>query len=128
MPLSKRMLAVGFTAEMAKAANGQVVLNLVGAGNATQTGATAITGDINTIGTSTAGNNSFILPVDAVPSDFVTIITVAGLANAANIYPPVGGQINAAGANVVYSMAASKAADLFCVGNLLWVTNPVVAS
>jgi hypothetical protein len=129
MALSKRMMSVGFSAEMAKAANaGQLSINLVALANATQTGAAPITGDFTTIGTSTAGNNSVILPSDAVSSDWLTIVTVAGLGNAVNVYPPVGGQINAAGANVVYSMAASKAADFICVGSLTWVTNPVAAT
>jgi hypothetical protein len=127
MPLSKRIMAVGASAELAKATNGQFA-NLPAGVGTTQAGATAISADINVIVTSSAGNTAFILPNDAITSDSLDIMTASGITASALIYPPVGGTINGGGTNASITMAAGTSATFWCTANLTWLTNPKTPS
>jgi hypothetical protein len=127
MPLSKRMMAVGLSAEAAKATNGQFV-NLPAGVGTTQAGATAVSGDVNVIVTSSAGNTAFVLPNDAIASDNVDIMALTTISASALIFPPLGGTINGGGANASITMAAGTSATFWCTANLTWITNPKTPS
>ena len=93
---------------------GDLQTGVVAAGT-TQSGATPVYGDNVVVATCAAGAG-VILSTNAsfAPGDDV-FLTNQG-ANACLIYPPVGGQINALGANVGFSVAAGKQTNFRSVG------------
>lgn len=131
MALSKRMLAAGLPSVSALAINGQYVAVPAGVGT-TQSGATPITGDINTIGTSSAGNTAFLLPNDAIAGDCIDVMVLSTVTASALVFPSTGGTINGGAANASITMAASTSATFFCTGTNnpgpIWVTSPKTPS
>jgi hypothetical protein len=81
----------------------------------TQATAQAVYGD-NVVVTTAAASSGVILSGNAgfAPGDDVFVANQG--ANALTVYPPVGGQINALGANVGFSVAAGKAASFRSTG------------
>lgn len=61
--------------------------------------------------------DSAVLPTPPTTSSADITVINAG-ANSMNIYPQVGGQIDNAGANVPFALAAGKTANFFSVGSV----------
>lgn len=102
MALAARLSAAGFSAVQAQAVEGTVANTLTATGT-TQAAALALAGDINRF-TTVGANSGAILPA-MNGGDRMTVFN--GGANALSLYPPVGGQINAVGANTAYSIATA---------------------
>jgi len=106
MPLTKRIMAVGMSAQMANAVNGFVVIYASVSTTVSQAAATALTGDINLIPNSQAAG-AVLLPSDAVQGDTITVTNVTG--NNVTVYPPVGDKLmgGATNAGVVLATGAT---------------------
>lgn len=91
----------------------------VGSGNNSQALAVALTGDVNVIGTSSATASTGVrLPAGVAAGDTVAVYNAG--ANAAAIYPQVGGTINALSANAALSLAAGGKALLIATSATTW--------
>lgn len=64
----------------------------------------------------TAGDSSILPSPPSQGSSAVTVIN-AGAASM-NVFPPVGSQINNAGANVAFAVAAGKTASFYSIGGV----------
>jgi hypothetical protein len=84
-----------------------------------QTLATAITASTSRFTTVTTTADSAIMPA-AIAGAVYTVINAAS--NSMNVYPAVGEQINAAGINGAYAIAATKVVEFFCVNVGQWHT------
>ena len=111
---ASKLVGVGLAPLAASQVAGDAQTGVVAAGT-TQATATPVYGDNVHVGTAAAssgvilsGNSSF------GPGDTV-FVQNAG-ANAVLIYPPVGTQINALGANAGFSLASNGSAFLVCMG------------
>jgi hypothetical protein len=102
MPLQQRLVVAGISAVQAQAQCGTVQNSLTATGS-TQATALSIPADVNRF-TTVAASTGAILPA-MNPGDEVQIINAG--ANALLVYPPVGGTINALGANAGYSVATA---------------------
>lgn len=103
---------------------GYVSSGLTALVNNAQAGAYAISSNASTsiFTTCTAGANSCILPANIESGTQLTIILATGVANALNIFPPVGGQINALGLNTALSINAGSSISLVADGSLQYRT------
>ena len=97
--------------------------DVAAAGNSAGT-ATAITDDVNLV-TGADATKGVILPVGVAGMriEIVNLVTTALL----KVYPDTGGQINAAGANTAFSLAAQTAATFVCTAALTWQVEPGAA-
>lgn len=102
MPLAQRLVQAGLSAVQAAAIAGTVADNLVAAGTV-QGNALPLGADTNRFTTVGAGAGAILPAMN--PGDSVEVINVG--ANALKLYPPVGGQLNALGANAAYSIAVA---------------------
>lgn len=103
--LFKKLVANG---EWAGTAAADVATGLVGAANA-QTGATPITASINTVSTAVAGaSDSFILPKPTAPGE--TLMICNDDDGSIDVYPHVGGYVNALAQNASFVMTTGKRA------------------
>ena len=107
MALQKDLVISGLHLTQAQAIAGSVATGLVAAGT-TQATALALTSQTNVIGTA-AASSGVILPV-GLSGD--TVFVRNGGANTVNIYPPVGGVINALSANAALTLAAGASTTL----------------
>lgn len=85
-----------------------------------QSGATPITATFNRFTTVATAGDSALLPA-ALPGAFVTVKN-AHATNSMNVFPSTGDAINALAANAAYALAATKAAQFFCVTQGTWDT------
>jgi hypothetical protein len=92
---------------------GQTDTTLTAAGS-TQATALQLNRAINNV-TTTAASTGVILPLGPQTSDRVHVRNSG--ANSLSVYPPVGGNINAAGANAAFALAAGKSADFVYFDN-----------
>lgn len=83
-----------------------------------QGSALPLTHVINRITTVATAADSVVLPVSK-PGMQITVVNAAA-ANAANVFPASGEQIEALGANTAFSLAAGKTATFWCVGAGQW--------
>ena len=83
-----------------------------------QGSATPLTSMLNRVTTVAAGNDSVVLPASANGLQIVAINAAA--ANSMNVFPAVGEQINALGANNAFAVAANKTATFYCVTAGQW--------
>lgn len=102
MPVQARLVVAGMSATEAQASVGTAQDQLVATG-ASQATAAPVPADNNRF-TNVAAATGCILPA-MNPGDNITIMNAG--ANALKVYPPVGGQINALGANAAYSVATA---------------------
>lgn len=92
------------------------------AGNSAGT-STAITADVNLV-TAADGTKGVILPVGVAGMRMEVVNTVVTAAALLKVYPDTGGQINAAGANVAFSVAPGARAIFVCTAALTWQVAP----
>lgn len=111
---TSKIVGAGIAPMAAQQIAGDLQSGVTAAGT-TQAGATAVYGD-NVVITTAAASSGVILSGNAGfgPGDDVFIANQG--ANAVLVYPPVGGQINALGANAGFSIAAGKAASFRSTG------------
>ena len=83
-----------------------------------QPSAFPLTHVINRITIVTTAADSVVLPA-AKPGMQITVVNAAA-ANAANVFPATGEQIEALGANAAFSLVAAKTATFWCVGAGQW--------
>ncbi len=110
-----KLLGVGLAPAAAQQIVGDVQLGVTAAGT-TQTGATLVYGD-NVVVTTCASGAGIILSTNNAgfgPGDDVFVSNQG--ANACLVYPPIGGQINALGTNVGFSVTAGKSTFFRSVG------------
>lgn len=120
MPLSARMVAAGISAIQAQAIQGTVANTLTATGTSSQTASFPLAADVNRF-TTVAANAGALLPA-MNPGDEVIIFN--GGANALLVFPPVGGTINALGANNSYSVAtATPLVIVVCVTPTLYLAS-----
>ena len=84
-----------------------------------QTLATAITASTNRFTVVASVADSALLPTATVGAS-LTVINAAS--NSLNVFPAVGEQINAAGINGAYAVAAAKVVEFFCANTGQWHT------
>lgn len=123
MSLAQDLMGVGLPAEQAL----RLGFNrgtLAGVGTA-QSGGKAIPRDVNFVtATTDTGQTAFVLPSDA--ELLMPYMVYCSTATTALVYPPSGGDINAAGANASVSVATTLARIFWKVSSTHWVS--VVAS
>lgn len=123
MSLAQDLMGVGLPAEQSL----RLGFNrgtLAGVGTA-QSGGKAIPRDVNFVTATTAGGQTaFVLPSDA--ELLMPYMVYCSTATTALVYPPSGGDINAAGANASVSVATTLARIFWKVSSTHWVS--VVAS
>lgn len=96
-----------------------VKTGLVGAANA-QTGATPIVNSINVVSTAVAGaSDSFILPVPGGVGESLVIVNDDD--GSIDVYPAVGGYINAAAQNAALVMTTGTSALFISVSTTRWI-------
>lgn len=110
MALTSDLMGLGTPAAVA-AKLGNVITTLTGNGT-TQTGATLINGSVAQLTTS-GGNTAFILPSAPALSRLFFIWNITS--TTALIYPPVGGNINNAGANTAISIPQNTGGIFTCL-------------
>lgn len=118
MAFTKAYVGSGLFASVARLFGGgsSVATGLTAAGS-TQATALALTNDVNIFGT-VAASTGAILPNYDIGDD---LVVVNGGANALNVYPPVGHQINSGAANAAVSVPAGKSARFCRVSSTRWV-------
>ena len=82
-----------------------------------QSGATALTGNINKVTTVASANDSALLPA-GVGGRRVSVRN--GSANSMNVFPQTGESINEGAANAAFAVTAGKTAIFECVATGLW--------
>lgn len=102
MPVRDRLVVAGMSATEAQASIGTTADNLTSAGT-TQATAVTLGADVNRF--TTVGANSGCIMTSMNAADNIVVINAG--ANALKLYPPVGAQINALGANAGYSIATA---------------------
>jgi hypothetical protein len=85
-----------------------------------QSGATALTADINRVTTVATAADSVLLPTSD-PGAEITVINAAA-ANSMNVFPQSGDAINALSANAAFAVAAGKTCTFFCTTAGVWHT------
>lgn len=119
MALQQRITTAGLSAVNAAAIQGTVAAAVVASGT-TQGNAPPVPADVNYVTTGGAGTG-LILPA-MNPGDSVNIYNKTGAALL--IYPPVGGVINALGANAGYSNASATAyVEVYCITPLIYIAS-----
>lgn len=112
MSLQARIVASGLSAINAQAIQGTVAVGLTAAGTV-QANALPLGADVNQFTTVGAGTGAILPAMN--PGDEI-VLTIAGVANALLLYPPVGGKINALGVNAGYSIAvATPTVFVICI-------------
>jgi len=109
-----KMVNAGLSAMTASMIAGDLQTGVTAAGT-TQSTAAAVYGD-NVVVTSCAAGAGVILSTNASFAAGDDVFMTNQGANALTVYPPVGGQINALGANVGFSIAAGKQTNFRSVG------------
>jgi hypothetical protein len=71
--------------------------------------------------TTVATGTGYRVPDNLEPGDWVVVYN--GGANALNVYPPVGGSLNALATNTALSVAANKTLIIFKISETLHTTN-----
>lgn len=107
---------------------GYVNSGLSALANATQTGAYQILNNayLNQFTTVTAGAlNSCLLPLNPVNGEICKIRNDSATGVNLNVYPQVGGQINALGNNVAYVLQSGAIAEFISTGSLTWLVSNV---
>lgn len=117
MSYPTRCMGVGMAAALTEQVCGDVQDNVTAAGS-TQGTATPVSA-VNVIVTTAAASTGVILP-PAEPGAEVVVKNLG--ANAVNVYPAVGGAINALAANAAFSVAAAGQVRLVGRNSLNWVT------
>lgn len=85
-----------------------------------QTSALPLTMGLNLFTTvANAGDSAILQTTDGGP----VVVVINGTSTSMNIYPPVGGQINALGTNAAYALAAGKTAIFFQTTAGQWFAN-----
>jgi hypothetical protein len=82
-----------------------------------QTGGTLISRTFSRFTTVASAADSALLPSAA---SGLTFTIKNGAANSMNLFPGVGDQINAAGANTAFAIAAGKMAQVSCIAPGIW--------
>lgn len=113
MALASEMVAGGLFASTAESINGRIENGITAAGT-TQATAYQLTKSISIIGTA-ALSSGVILPGNCGHSDVLRVKNEG--ANAATVYPPVGGTIDGGAANAGVSVAVAAGVTLVCVDN-----------
>lgn len=117
MPLAKRLMAVGYPAQMANGLNGVVTIYASVSTTVTQAAATALTGDINIIPNAQAAG-AVLLPSDAVAPDTVTVTNLVG--NNVTVFPPTGGKMMGGAANAGVVLATGATVQWTLCDNINW--------
>jgi hypothetical protein len=113
--LFKKLVANG---EWSGTLGADVVTGIVGAANA-QTGATPLTASINVISTAVAGaSDSFILPQPSAPGE--TMVVCNDDDGTIDVYPHVGGYVNALSQNASFTMTTGKRALFVAISTSKW--------
>lgn len=119
MSQSNRMLSAGLSAVQCAAIQGTAVNNLTATGT-TQATALPLPADVCKFTTVAASTGAIIAPCNGADSGSV----FNGGVSALLLYPPVGGKINALGANTGYSIAAATPyCDWYCVDPLTYIAS-----
>lgn len=100
------------------AAGCTVATGLTAAANATATAALQLTAEVNVIGTSTATNNSVILP-PVVGVGSTVVVRNADSGDTVNVYAAGGGTVN--GVSTTHAIGAGKQALYVSIGTNAWV-------
>lgn len=108
-----------FTAQQAQsvadAANGLIQSNLAAAGT-TNTTATALTGEINHVGSVSASSNDGVRLGGSASNPLSRQVVINRHATSAlNVYPPVGGKIDALAANTAVSLSHGASATFYLI-------------
>jgi hypothetical protein len=107
-----------------KAANNQIVQatadNLTAHVGGGQANGLLLTAAYNRFTTVTSGNDSALMPPSLNGLDMVIINAAA--ANAMNIFPALGDQINTLGVNAAFNLAANKTVTFYCCTSGQWHT------
>lgn len=85
-----------------------------------QSGATALNLGINRVSTVGTAGDSLILPSY---SGGLVLMVVNATATSMNVFPPVGGTVNALSANAAYAIAAGKTVVFFQASDGAWYAN-----
>lgn len=99
MPVQARMVVAGMSATEAAASVGSVANNLTATGGS-QAAALPLPADVNRV---TSGAGAGVILAAMNPGDNIVVFNATG--GALNLYPPLGGQINALAVNTAYSIA-----------------------
>ena len=93
--------------------------NITAAAGGGQANAVGIVAQISRVATVATTADSIKLPL-AGPYIGAELTVINAGANSLNLYPAVGDQINALGANAAFAVAASKTATLTSMGGTQW--------
>lgn len=85
-----------------------------------QANAFLVNSSITRVGTVATAGDSVILPAAQPGREHILINSTA---NSLNVFPPVGGSINALSANTAFALAAGKTVTFFVVDNGVWFAN-----
>lgn len=116
--LARNLMGVGFSGGQATALSGFGTLGATATGTNQATGY-AVTNDITEF-TTVAASTAAVLPAPTgglAPGFGDTFVIVNKGANSLSVFPPVGFQINSAGANTAVALAAGKGGMYIAKGN-----------
>lgn len=121
METTQGLVGLGVTAELAARIGDKRVSGIAATGNSSQANAYAIRGSANIFSTVTTGSaDSARLPTKAAyPNDDIYIINQG--AGTLQVYPHVGGQINAVAVNGALAITTGGAAHFKRMSNTVWV-------
>jgi hypothetical protein len=85
-----------------------------------QASALLINSSITRVGTVATAGDSVILPAAQAGREHIVINSAA---NSMNVFPPVGGSINALAVNTAYAVAGGKTCTFFVADNGVWYAN-----
>ena len=117
MPLAKNMMGAGLSAGKVRNLNGTTFNTSITAAGTTQATATALTADINTIGTATAAQG--VILYNGVIGDSQDIYNDTTVA--VYVYPPTGGNVNQLAANAGFALAGKTAVTVKKVTATQWI-------
>lgn len=92
----------------------------VAAAGSSQSDATALTAKINIV-SAADGTKGVVLPAGDGDTPAVYLVYSSAATNALKVYPPTGGNINAAAANAAHSLAAQTPALVVRVSSTQWL-------